>query len=73
MTLADKLAARAAVLAYLIHRDAQAKAAIVDGMDGDAWEAAARAWGVARADLIAAKTGRGWERHVADAKRLGFH
>ena len=35
MTLADTLATRAAVLAYLIHVDQQAKDSIADGLSDD--------------------------------------
>jgi hypothetical protein len=73
MNLADTLAARAAVLAYLIDRDRRAKDAIEDGLSDEAWRKASEVWSIARHDLIEAKTGRGWERHVKVAKRLGFH
>lgn len=73
MTLADTLATRASVLAYLIHVDQQAKDSIADGLSDDAWRAASEAWRVARHNLIEAKTGKGWERHVKAAKRMGFH
>lgn len=73
MALSDTLAIRAAVLAYLIHVDNQAEGSIVEGMTGDKWEAASRAWCIARANLIEAKTGKGWERHVKAAKRAGYH
>jgi hypothetical protein len=73
MNLVDTLATRAAVLAYLIERDRKAMDSIVDGLSDDAWRVASDAWRVARHDLIEAKTGRGWERHVKAARNLGFH
>ena len=73
MTLAQKLAGRASVLAYLDATYQQAETELgADGLTDDQWRAAAHRLALARANELKAKMGNGWEPFLADARANGF-
>ena len=69
MTLAQKLASRQLVLDYLAAVKQQAETDLgADNLSDDQWHRAAQRLADANANLIKAKTGRGWEPFYDDAK-----
>ena len=73
MTLAQKLADRASVLAYLEATKQQAETDLgAEGLNDDQWRAAADAYHRASMELKDARTGKGWEPFLADARANGF-